>query len=229
MPLLDTHYAMETPEGIELELRVAGVMVRSAAWVIDLVMRLLLYFICIYAFSWLHNVGWGIISILVFMLEWFYPVLFEVYFHGASIGKHAMKIKVVHDNGTPIGWSASLIRNLLRAVDFLPFLYGLGLISMLSNRQFKRLGDLSAGTIVVYHNPENAELAEFPTAEALPINLPLTLQEQKAIINFAQRAPNLAPERAQELAEIVTPLTGMDKPNAVLHLYRLANGLIGRQ
>jgi uncharacterized RDD family membrane protein YckC len=229
MPLLDTHYAMETPEGIELELRVAGVMVRSAAWVIDLVMRLLLYFICIYAFSWLHNVGWGIISILVFMLEWFYPVLFEVYFHGASIGKRAMKIKVVHDNGTPIGWSASLIRNLLRAVDFLPFFYGLGLISMLSNRQFKRLGDLSAGTIVVYHNPENAELAEFPTAEALPINLPLTLQEQKAIINFAQRAPNLAPERAQELAEIVTPLTGMDKPNAVLHLYRLANGLIGRQ
>ena len=57
MPLLDTHYAMETPEGIELELRVAGVMVRSAAWVIDLVMRLLLYFICIYAFSWLHDVG----------------------------------------------------------------------------------------------------------------------------------------------------------------------------
>jgi hypothetical protein len=113
-------------------------------------------------------------------------------------------------------------------VDFLPFFYGLGLISMLSTRQFKRLGDLSAGTIVIYHNPENEELAEFPTTESAPINLPLTLQEQKAIINFAQRAPNLAPERAQELAEIVTPLTAADKSNAVLQLYRLANGLIGR-
>lgn len=228
MPLLDTYYAMETPEGIELELRVAGVMVRSAAWVIDLVMRLLLYFICIYAFSWLQNVGKGITFILIFMLEWFYPVLFEVYFHGASIGKRAMKIKVVNDNGTPVGWSASLIRNLLRAVDFLPFLYGLGLISMLSNRQFKRLGDLSAGTIVIYHNPENEELGEFPTTESAPITLPLTLQEQQAIINFAQRAPHLAPERAQELAEIVSPLTGVDKSNAVMQLYRLANGLIGR-
>ena len=57
---------------------------------------------------------------------------------------------MLNDDGTPVRWPGALTRNLLRAVDFLPFLYGVGLVAMLANRDFKRLGDLAAGTVVVY-------------------------------------------------------------------------------
>jgi hypothetical protein len=141
-----------------------------------------------------------------------------------------MHIKVLHTNGTPVGWTASLIRNLLRAVDFLPFMYGFGLLSMLSTSQFQRLGDLSAGTIVVYNDDDSNQqlLSDIPLSEAEDISVILTAQEQRAIVHFAQRAAKLPPERAQELAEILIPLTGQNKPQATVKLYRLANGLIGR-
>lgn len=60
----------------------------------------------------------------------------------------------MHDDGTPVGWTSSLTRNLLRFVDLLPFGYFLGALSCLANPAFKRLGDLAAGTLVVYQeNP----------------------------------------------------------------------------
>ena len=60
-------------------------------------------------------------------------VLFEVLNQGRSPGKQWMGLRVVQDDGTPIGWSASLLRNLLRFVDLLPFGYFLGAISCLQH------------------------------------------------------------------------------------------------
>lgn len=90
---------------------------------------------------------------MLFLLEWFYPIIFEVYRQGQTPGKKVMAIKVLQDNGIPVGWPTSLIRNLLRAVDFLPMMYGFGVVSMLIARNFRRLGDLAAGTLVVYVEP----------------------------------------------------------------------------
>src|SRR5512143_1036292 len=146
---LDTIHTFETPEGIELGLRVAGPLPRALAWVIDALIRYGGLFIVSIALSILGEFGFGLFLILLFLVEWFYPVLFEVS-RGATPGKKMMGLAVVHDNGTPIGWPASMIRNLLRVIDFFPLMYGTGLLSMLINRQFKRLGDLAAGTLVVY-------------------------------------------------------------------------------
>jgi uncharacterized RDD family membrane protein YckC len=240
--LLDTARPIETPEGIELALRVAGPVVRAIAWAIDFGIRSIVYIILSFLLVQLGDLGVGLLLMSIFILEWFYPVLFEVYKQGATPGKRAMRIKVLHELGTPVDWSASMIRNLLRAADFLPFLYGFGLIFMIINKDFKRIGDLAAGTIVVYDNeiPINPSLKKgkntlnspFSTislqdepALALPVILPL--EEQQAIINFSERAPKLPPERAQELANIVTPLTGETGEMAIKRLYQLANGLIG--
>ena len=68
------------------------------------------------------------------------------------------------DNGLPITPAASLTRNLLRVADFLPFMYGSALVCMLTRRDFKRLGDLAAATLVVYEARETRK-AQLPQVE----------------------------------------------------------------
>jgi uncharacterized RDD family membrane protein YckC len=224
--MLDTTRSIETPEGIELSLRVAGPVVRALAWSIDLGIRSIVYSLLAVFLSYLGELGHGIFFIAIFGLEWFYPVVFEVYRQGATPGKRAFKIKVLHEWGTPVNWSAAMIRNLLRVVDFLPFFYGFALITMLINQDFKRIGDLAAGTIVVYDD-EKMKTVTLPgePARAMPVSLPL--EEQLAIISFAERAPQFPLARKLELANLVTALTNSRDEVGVKTLYQLANGLMG--
>ena len=226
--MLDTTRSIETPEGIELTLQVAGPAIRALAWAIDFGIRFIIYLILLLILSNLGDFGIGLLLILIFLLEWFYPVLFEVYKQGATPGKRKMKIKVLHEIGTPVNWSAAMIRNLLRIVDFLPFFYGFGLMTMLFNQDFKRIGDLAAGTVVIYEEELLLrEKAGIPDEPPLTIPVTLGLEEQQAIINFADRAQQLSKERSIELANIVAPLTGETGEAAIKRLYQFANGLIG--
>ena len=146
---LDTRYQIETPEGIDLPLRPAGLMPRALAFGFDLGLRGLILGILFIALAFLGNLGIGLGSILLFFVSWWYMVLFEVLNQGCSPGKQVMGLRVVQDDGTPIGWSASLIRNLLRFVDMLPFGYFLGAISCLQHPHFKRLGDIFPNVVHV--------------------------------------------------------------------------------
>ena len=148
--MLDTAREVPTPEGIELSLRLAGPVSRSLAWLIDFVVRVVAMAALSTALSLLGKFGIGLLLILWFALEWLYPTVFEVWFDGATPGKRSLGLIVLHDDGTPVRLPASLTRNLLRAVDFFPILYGFGLVTMLLNRDFKRIGDIAAGTVVVY-------------------------------------------------------------------------------
>src|SRR5690606_35096512 len=94
----------------------------------------------------LGKFGLGIGALLLFLVQWWYMVLFEVLNQGRTPGKQWLGLRVIHDDGTPIGWAASLTRNLLRFVDLLPFGYFLGALCCLSHPSFKRLGDLAAGS-----------------------------------------------------------------------------------
>jgi hypothetical protein len=58
-------------------------------------------------------------------------------------------LRVIRENGYPLAALDSIIRNLVRIIDFFPFAYGVGVITMFSNKRAKRLGDFAAGTIVV--------------------------------------------------------------------------------
>ncbi len=239
--MLDTSRAIETPEGVELGLRLAGPAPRFLAWLIDMLIRGAVYLGLSMVLPFFGRMGIGLLLISFFLIEWFYPVLFEVYRQGATPGKRSMGLRVMHDDGTPVGWSASLVRNLLRAVDFLPLLYGFGLASMLLSRDFKRLGDLAAGTLVVYSDktPVPPSLPAV-TPQAPP--LPLTTPEQRAVVEFAERAALLTPERVNELADLAAPLTGLS-PSAststdgqtsaaspgARRLFEYANWLVGKR
>lgn len=221
--MLDTTRSYETPEGIALGLRVAGPVVRSCAWAIDMLIRAGLYLAIAIPFAFLGGLGFGLSLVVFFLIEWFYPVFFELR-QGATPGKKAMGLEVIQENGTPVSWSASLIRNLLRAADFLPFLYATGLVSMLLNRDFQRLGDLAAGTLVVYRGeaPVRQELPDVP-----PVHPPghFTSEEKRTLLAFAERAPLLTAARRIELAEILSALSGKQGEPAVAELLAYASWL----
>jgi uncharacterized RDD family membrane protein YckC len=205
--MLDTLRSVPTPEGFELTLRLAGPVPRALAFVIDLMIRFVAYGVLATVLAQLKGAGMGILLIVAFLLEWFYPVVCEVWWDGATPGKRAFGMAVLNDNGTPVAFGASVTRNLLRAVDFLPFLYAFGLVAMLLNRDFKRLGDLAAGTIVVYRD-KPAVRAALPAARPVAPAVALTLAEKRAVLDFAERYATLTEARAAELAEHAEPLVG---------------------
>ncbi|WP_196138985.1 RDD family protein [Aliikangiella sp. G2MR2-5] len=229
--MLDTTREVEVPEGITLELPIAGYVSRALAFIIDLFARGAI----IYIFYWLIMIfgdfGAGIIMLIIFFVEWFYPVLFEVLWHGQTPGKRAMELVVVNDDGTPIDWSSSIIRNLLRFADFLPALWGFGAISMLLNRDFKRLGDMTAGTLVI-HKQQTIVPGKRDRVDGLAPKESLTLDEQSAIIAYADRLNRMSDARNRELAGILSPWLDQSKlkansESAVTQLSRIAKWLRG--
>ncbi|POA78447.1 RDD family protein [Pseudomonas sp. DP16D-R1] len=223
---LDTRYQVETPEGIDLPLRPAGLMVRALAFTIDLMLRGLILGSLFIVLAMLGKLGAGLGSLLIFAVSWWYMVLFEVLNQGRSPGKQWMGLRVVQDDGTPIGWSASLLRNLLRCVDLLPFGYFLGAISCLQHPGFKRLGDIAAGTLVIYRE-QPLSRPQLPPAEPRRPAFPLTLAEQRAIIGFAERQSELSAARVNELASILAQPLQVRPPQAVAELNGIARGLLG--
>lgn len=203
--MLDTTHIIATPEGVELRLPVAGLASRALAWLIDAAIKLFALTVGGTILAIMGGFGVGLHLIGTFLLLWFYNVLFEVLNHGATPGKRAVGIRVMNVNGTPVGWTGSLIRNLVRFVDTLPGCYAFGLVSVLATKNFQRLGDLAAGTIVVYQ-PRKAKGGRASDVKALAVTVPLTLDEQQAIVSFGERASTLSRDRAEELAAVMEPV-----------------------
>ena len=227
-PMLDTARRVSTPEGIELTLNLAGPVPRALAWAVDFFLRALVVLGAVMVAGYFGAAGWGLVAIVAFVVEWLAPAWFEVLWNGQTPGKRALGISVVHDDGTPVRWGPALTRNLLRAVDFLPFFYGVGLATMLANRDFKRLGDLAAGTVVVYA-PRRAAARTLPEAPPRAPAVPLSLEEQRVVLELAERSANLTPERLEELAGLAAPITGAaDGAESASRLIGMASHLAGR-
>ncbi|MEO7326634.1 MAG: RDD family protein [Dokdonella sp.] len=225
--MLDTLTLVETPEGIALHLRSAGVMPRACAWAADAMIRLGLIWMLAIFIGMLGESGFGIYLLVLFVLFWFYPVLFEVLRDGQTPGKKIMGLRVVNANGTPVTWIASIVRNLLRTVDMLPFAYAFGLFACLIDPGGRRLGDLVAGTLVVYAELP-AKQGAAPIAPVVHAPMPLLPRERAAIVEFAERAAQLTPERQQELAALLPMLTQAQGSLAVQRLHGMACAFLGR-
>ena len=227
--MLDTTRRVATPEGIELTLHLAGPVPRAAAWAIDLALRIAIVVAASFVFLQLGRAGWGVVLLTAFFVEWLLPAWLEAAWRGQTPGKRVMGLMVLNDDGTPVRWPAALTRNLLRAADFLPILYGLGLVAMLMNRDFKRLGDLAAGTVVVYQQERRAAAKKIPEAPAIVPPIALQLAEQRALLELAERSTTLTKERVEELAELPTPLVAnLDGARAAARLIGMANYIAGR-
>lgn len=225
--MLDTYREVITPEGVPLHLPAAGPVPRALAWALDFIIRAAALMLLGIPLAFLGEFGQGLYLGLMFLLMWAYSIVQEACW-GRTLGKRALGLRVVAQDGAPIGWMAAITRNLLRTVDMLPFAYALGLLSSLFDRNGRRLGDLVAGTVVVHDRARpHATNVAIDTVLAPP--QPLQPAEQAAIIAFAERAPRLSGPRQQELAAVAAPISGGHGQVAVLRLYAMANWLLGRR
>jgi uncharacterized RDD family membrane protein YckC len=156
---------IDTPEQIALELPLAGIGSRFLALGIDTTIQVVLYLITALIFIFSMPVGSSVFLFLprllgpamavfiLFAIYWGYFAIFETIWNGQTPGKRYAGIRVIKESGRPINSFEAIGRNLMRAVDGLPGVYGVGLVCMMCNRQSRRLGDFVAGTIVVHEKP----------------------------------------------------------------------------
>lgn len=233
--MIDSRYTIQTPEGVELPVQVAGPPARALAWLVDALVVAVLFFIIVFVTQLIRpnvetdqlsgGVATGLMLVLFFIVNWSYDIVCEVWL-GGTPGKRALGLQVIHVNGTPVGLRASFIRNVLRTADLFPVLYGLGLVVMCLSDRFQRIGDVLAGTVVVYKGSHFLGVPMVSVA-SIPVPPHLTYEDRQTILLFAERHPTLAPQRSVELAQrlaFLVPEEQQNNPVPVLLGY--ANWLI---
>lgn len=218
---IDTTAEIETPEHVCFHVPIAGPTSRAVAYVLDALVRAAILLVLAVTASFgglaigdsVSGLSTGILLVAYFALEWLYYTFWEITWNGKSPGKWALDLRVVSVHGHPLRVGDSFLRNLLRAADFLPWGYALGLLSMARDNRFRRLGDLVAGTMVVVEEkrtvastirieppPSPKELAN------LPQRLPLSGDELDALEHFLRRKNTIGLAREDELAGMVAPV-----------------------
>lgn len=224
---LDTLTLVETPEGIDLQAELAGLVPRALAYSIDFSIRIAILFAMGIALTFLGKSGSGLFLILFFIAEWWYPVFFEVFRGGQTPGKKSFNIKVINDDLTPVTFSASLTRNLLRTADLLPMFYVFGAISMSSSAKFQRLGDLAAGTLVIYKKEKEHNLSSLSEIMAVAPAHPLSEDLQVAFVSFSLNRGGISTDRQEEIAEIIRPRIPLKVDKASDYVNGVGKWLLG--
>jgi uncharacterized RDD family membrane protein YckC len=224
--LFDTMHTVETPEGVDLYADLSGPIPRALAYAIDLGIRAIALLIGGIIALFAGKAGSGFWLILWFLMEWWYPVFFEILRHGQTPGKKIFNLVVVNEDLTPVTWSSSIIRNLLRAVDFLPSSYVIGIVCLTVTRRCQRLGDLAAGTLVIQKSLPISN-TPLPNTDTQAPSITFSAAEQDAIVEFTQRHKSLSPARQQELSDILLPVTHKEGREGVEYLRSLGNWFLG--
>lgn len=225
MSQYEDRVTIATPEGVHVDLTLAGIGSRFIASLIDTAIKLAVWFgFAVFLFGGTALLGGGEVDAIgaafffvISFLIWFaYDILFESLASGRTPGKRWTGLRVVRMGGRPVGFVASSIRNLVRIVDLLPSFYLVGMIAIVATKMNQRLGDLAAGTVVVREKPSVTPQQAAPLTPPPPV-MPaeieawdvsaVTAQELATIRRFLERRAELTPQArfhlAQELASKV--------------------------
>jgi uncharacterized RDD family membrane protein YckC len=217
-----------TPEQVAFRFETAGLGSRFAAQLLDLlVLTAILVALGLAGIGLAMVTGQVLPGLLVFVVLgfvsfWAYWILPEALWSGQTVGKYVLHLRVIDARGGPITAGQAVIRNLLRVVDFLPWSYALGTIVMFGTVRSQRLGDLAAGTIVIRERAavrldelvSEAEAAGEPRTPVRPA-LRLDPRLRRFVQAYAQRRPDLPPERRAQLARDIEPALQAALPDVV--------------
>src|SRR6185436_3283682 len=141
---LDSIIRVVTPENIGFEYRLAGPFRRLPAFLIDLAIvaaiNVTIFVVFSLTVTWI-SFGLAIFTMLVtwFAVFWFFGGVCEMLLNGQTPGKWLLGLRTLTYEGQPISALQAIFRNLMRAADLMMPL--LGLVVMMFNRRFQRLGD----------------------------------------------------------------------------------------
>jgi uncharacterized RDD family membrane protein YckC len=220
---IEDRLRIETPEGVDLEVTLAGLGSRTGAAFVDgliITATLVVLLIAISILGGLADqssddlyfliVGIGALASFVLLIG--YYLVFESLNGGRTPGKAAFGIRVIKVDGRPLGFGAVAIRNLVRLVDFLPAFYAVGLIAMVSNKRNQRLGDMAAGTVVIRDRKVGAAPATLVDVIDLTVvpawDVSMVSEEEVGLVRrFAERRKSMqAANRAHLAAVLAGPL-----------------------
>ena len=214
--------AIATPEGVEIELTLAGLGSRFIAALIDFFIRLLpLVALLVLLDPADRAIGAAIFALADFGMQFFYNVLFEVLGGGRTPGKRAVGVRVVRMGGRPVTFVRSMLRNIVRIVDYLPGFYLIGMLAIFITNNNQRLGDLAAGTLVVRDRHGDRRHGEAPSpvgatydiGDAVNWDVSAVSAEDVATVRaFLERRSSLGSaaraDLARRLAERLRPMVG---------------------
>lgn len=144
---------VRTPEGVVFATRLAGPVTRFLAWAVDVMCIGVIANIVSYLTGPLlilsPDLAQALTILLLFATTLLYSILLEWLWRGQTIGKRLLRLRVVDLEGMRLQPSQVVVRNLLRAVDFLPAFYVVGGVTCLLSRYGQRLGDIAANTVVI--------------------------------------------------------------------------------
>ena len=218
-PLSNRTY-LETPENVRLAFRLAGPGTRLGAYGIDLVIRIAVFYGIAYVLTLLQpftgaDLTTGVFFVLAFVLEWGYGASFETWWNGQTPGKRTLGLRVIKTEGYAIGFYEAMLRNLLRAADFVPLFYAAGFIAAISTARMQRIGDIVAGTMVILEKrPElKGDLAGLTDYDAFPLTefehrFRPSEKTLEAIEALFRRRLELAPARVDEIASVLAEPIG---------------------
>ncbi|MFL5894818.1 MAG: RDD family protein [Thermoleophilaceae bacterium] len=214
---------IDTPEGVGLEIPLAGLGSRFVASLADLMIKgALLTLVALVVVPLLKITGVAVLIAASFLIYVGYDILFELLNSGQTPGKRSAHIRVVRAPNRPIDAAASAIRNVLRVIDGLPFSYIPGTISILVTKRNQRLGDLAAGTLVVRERVAAKKTpwiqqpaAASASAEGWDVST-VTAAELGAVRQFLERRDQLTADArrrlALSLAQALLPKVGGVQP-----------------
>jgi len=218
----DERMAVRTPEHVELRFVLAGAGNRFLALAMDLIIQWVILLGVFIGLGILWRVGklslgrlqavapqnigvWFLagLVLVVFLVQWGYFTFFETIWSGQTPGKRRQRIRVIRENGRPIGFAEAAIRNLLRIVlDSQPYpLHAIGFLTGILNARFKRLGDFAAGTVVIVERrqrvPKVGSRLRSPKQAVLPHALSrvrqLSEEEMATLQAYLRRRDELDP------------------------------------
>ncbi len=149
-----------------------------------------------------------VMVLLVFLVQWGYFFFFELFWEGQTPGKRMFGLRVVNLDGSPPGFVGSMVRNLLRILDWIPGTYGIGAITAMLSRRGQRLGDMAAGTVVI-----REDLVALPTRRTWPAGLGAA--EIALLERWARRERTMLPEARASLAAAIVAHLAQAAPGAV--------------
>jgi uncharacterized RDD family membrane protein YckC len=220
---IDDRITIATPEGVDLELTLAGVGSRFVSALVDFMLQIALLVGVSGVGAAVGAFGNGYGSVVVLLASFFvfaaYDVVFEVFASGRTPGKRLNGLRVVRVEGSPVTFFTSAIRNVLRLVDILPGMYLVGIVTILVTRQNQRLGDVAAGTLVVRERTEQPSLRDLRMTQPQPVPAAyawdvtaVSTDELTAVRSFLARRYELTSEARYRLA---ADLAGALRPKVV--------------
>jgi uncharacterized RDD family membrane protein YckC len=196
---------ISTPEGIELEYALAGLASRFMAEAADVALRVVVFAALFGLVAATGRSSWELVllAIVAFLEIFAYDVAFEVWAGGRTPGKRLAGLRVMMAKGQPVGFSASVVRNLVRIIDEWATVFLAGIISILVSAHNQRLGDHAAGTIVVRERRAQVNRTDLPSGAQRTPGLDATAvtpAELAAIRDFLSRRDSLSDDARRRVA-----------------------------